>query len=173
MQTIKNVVNFVSFYLVWGVTGWAAGQGIGYIGPLLSVLAIAVSLFFFSKKAKLELILIGGTAAVGSCLTWSFSLLDVMVFAGGPVHFVPLWITGLWAFLAATVDHSLSWLQGRPILTAVLCAGCCPLCYLSMERLGAIQVNAPVWQSLIIPSVGWGLFMPLVFYAWEKIDSRG
>ena len=80
----------------------------------------------------------------------------------------PLWMWTLWLLVATTVNGSLSWLRGRPILAGILGAICGPLSYEAGIRLGA-----GTWGpggsliSFILLALVWGLAIPLFFY-WDR-----
>lgn len=84
------------------------------------------------------------------------------------VYLSPLWMWVLWALMAGTINGSLSWLRGRPILGAVLGAICGPMSYEAGMRMGAGQW-APGKQimGMILVGLVWGIAIPLFFY-WDR-----
>ena len=80
----------------------------------------------------------------------------------------PLWMWTLWVLVATTINGSLSWLRGRPILGAILGAICGPLSYEAGIRMGAggwgpgSQIT-----GLILLGLVWGAAIPLFFY-WDR-----
>jgi hypothetical protein len=74
----------------------------------------------------------------------------------------------LWALVASTLNSSLSWLRGKPLLGAVLGAIAGPLSYEAGIRLGAGSWG-PHGQlgGLVVLAIVWGAAMPLFFY-WHR-----
>ena len=73
--------------------------------------------------------------------------------------FAPLWIAAMWAMFATTLNASLTWLQERYLLSAILGAIFGPIAYYSAFQLGAI--NAFQWpDAMLLQAIAWALFMP-------------
>ena len=77
----------------------------------------------------------------------------------------PLWMWTLWVLVATTINGSLSWLRGRPILGAILGAICGPLSYEAGIRMGAGGWGSGGQMTgFILISIVWGVAIPLFFY---------
>ena len=80
----------------------------------------------------------------------------------------PLWMWVLWLLVGGTLNQSLSWLLGRPILAALLGGICGPLSYEA-----GIQMGAGAWGSggqfagFIFVGVVWAIALPL-FCSWNR-----
>jgi hypothetical protein len=80
----------------------------------------------------------------------------------------PAWMWALWLLVATTINGSLSWLRGRPVLGAVLGAICGPLSYEAGMRMGAGG-----WGSgnqiigFFLVGLVWAIAIPLFFY-WDR-----
>jgi len=85
----------------------------------------------------------------------------------------PLWMWTLWVLVATTINGSLSWLRGRPILGAVLGGICGPLSYEAGIRMGAGGWG-PGGQTVgfILLGVVWAIAIPLFFY-WDRTPIEG
>ncbi|SNX27915.1 Protein of unknown function [Polynucleobacter meluiroseus] len=83
----------------------------------------------------------------------------------------PMWMWVLWVLFSSTVNQSLSWLQGKPLLGAVLGGIFGPISYEAGIRMGAGSWG-PSGQlgGLAAVSVVWVIAIPLIFY-WAKRDS--
>lgn len=95
-------------------------------------------------------------------------LIGVMAF---PVHVAlgwpsPIWMIALWINLAATLNLSLKWLQGKLLLAAILGAIGGPATYYAGSRLGAVELFGPV--SLLALSLQWVIAMPLLVYFAQR-----
>jgi hypothetical protein len=80
----------------------------------------------------------------------------------------PFWMWTLWALVASTINSSLAWLQGRPLLGAFLGAIAGPLSYEAGIRMGA-----GAWGSggqvggLVLLALAWAIAIPLFLY-WDR-----
>jgi hypothetical protein len=83
----------------------------------------------------------------------------------------PLWMWILWVLVATTVNGSLSWLRGRPVLAAVLGGICGPLSYEAGIRLGAGEWG-PDGQlpGFILLGLIWAIAIPLFLY-WDRVNQ--
>jgi hypothetical protein len=80
----------------------------------------------------------------------------------------PVWMWALWVLVATTINGSLSWLRGRPVLGAFLGGICGPMSYEAGIRMGAGSWG-PGGQTigLILIGVVWAVAIPLFFY-WDR-----
>lgn len=77
----------------------------------------------------------------------------------------PLWMWTLWALVASTINGSLVWLRGRPILGALLGAIAGPLSYEAGIRMGAGAWGAGGQiEGLVLLGLAWGIAIPLFSY---------
>jgi len=83
-------------------------------------------------------------------------------------HLSPFWMWTLWALVASTINSSLVWLRGKPVLGAILGAIAGPMSYEAGIRMGA-GAWGPSGQigGLILLSLAWGIAIPLFFY-WDR-----
>jgi hypothetical protein len=80
----------------------------------------------------------------------------------------PLWMWVLWVLVGTTINSSLSWLRGRPILGAFLGGVCGPMSYEAGIRMGAGTWGASgLTGGFILVGVAWAIAIPLFFY-WDK-----
>ncbi len=85
----------------------------------------------------------------------------------------PVWMWTLWALVASTINSSLAWLRGRPILGAVLGAIAGPMSYEAGVRMGAGAWGANGQMGgLILLGLAWGVAIPLFFY-WDRSSIKG
>jgi hypothetical protein len=80
----------------------------------------------------------------------------------------PLWMWVLWVLVATTVNSSLTWLRGRPVLGAILGAICGPMSYEAGIRMGAggWGSGGQIMGFLLVGLV-WAVAVPLFFY-WNR-----
>jgi hypothetical protein len=161
--------NFVFFQLGW----FACVLGAANHQVLWAVLASWAYIAFHvwcSPTPKIEIsllikALVFGVAA--DALIMHLGYIDFGTAWPSP-YLPPLWMGTLWVLVATTINGSLSWLHGRPILAAVLGGICGPLSYEAGIRLGAGEWG-PGGQlaGFILLGVIWAIAMPLFFY-WDR-----
>lgn len=85
----------------------------------------------------------------------------------------PIWMWALWLLVASTLNGSLSWLRGKPVLGAFLGAICGPFSYEAGVRMGAASWG-PDGQilALALISLVWAVAMPL-FLHWNRTPIEG
>ena len=166
--------NFVFFQLGWFacVLGAANKQVLWAVVGTLVYIAFHV---WHSDAPKLVLKLLAKVLVYGivvDTLIMRLGYLDFQDDWPSP-YFSPLWMWVLWALVGSTINGSLSWLRGRPILGFVLGAICGPMSYEAGIRMGAGgwgaggQITGFVLVGLI-----WGIAIPLFFY-WDRTSIKG
>lgn len=165
--------NFIFFQAGWFacIIGAANNQ---VLWPVIgSLLYLAVHIWR-SEHPNLELKLILKVLAFGVIADTLITNLGFLQFqdAWPSPYLSPLWMWTLWALVASTINGSLSWLRGKPVLAAVLGAIAGPLSYEAGIRLGAGSWG-PHGQlgGLVLLGIVWGLAMPLFFY-WQGRHVR-
>ena len=158
-----NLANFAAFQVVWFAVVLGAAAGVHLPGIAAVLLFLAVFLWRSPRRAA-------DACVIGLVTVAGFTVDQAAVLAGAQVFdqetarlgLVPLWIAGLWAAFAATLDRSLAWLQRRLPLAAVLGAVFGPLAYLGAEGLGALRIGGPERAvSLLVLAAEWAAMMPL------------
>jgi hypothetical protein len=71
---------------------------------------------------------------------------------------------------ATTLNVSLRWLRGRPLLGALLGAVGGPLAYLAGAKLGGIELLEPA-LALSALAAGWALLLPLLQRLATELDG--
>ncbi|MGK2926041.1 MAG: DUF2878 domain-containing protein, partial [Lysobacterales bacterium] len=169
-------VNFVAFQLGWFACVLGAANGLPWAGPLV-VLAVVTLHLARARRPLPELRLIGLAMALGL-------LVDSLLLATGWLSYpsglwlpgpwqsnlAPYWIVAMWALFATTLNLSMGWLRGRPLLAALMGAVGGPLSYLAGEKLGGIELTAPV-AALSALAFAWAVAMPLLMWAAARLDG--
>lgn len=75
---------------------------------------------------------------------------------------LPYWLMTIWAALALTLHHSLSWFKLHPYYAALFAAIGGPLAYWAGVRFGAATFQLPTAASLLILALAWGILFPLM-----------
>jgi hypothetical protein len=166
----RKAVNLLLFQVAWFAAVLGAAGGMAWLGPLALIPVLGVHLALQEDRhGELRLILVA--AAIG----FLFDTLMVATGAFTPVQslvprpFSPPWMVGLWMNFAATLNVSLSWLQGRIMLAAVFGGIGGPLAYYSGAKLGATE-TIPSLTGMVMLAVGWAIMTPLL--AWLAVRLR-
>lgn len=166
-----NITNFILFQTAWFVTILSAANGKPYIGVLFTSLWMLYHLCVVVSKRKNELLLILSAVVIAAIFELT---LVVSGFVSYPLQatlltLVPLWMITLWINLAATINHSMSWLKKRYLSSALLAAIAGPLTYYAGERFGAIELHG--MYSIIAISLMWLVSMPLLFWLSQLFSN--
>ena len=161
--------NFVLFQAGWFacVLGAANHQVLWAVLASLTYIAFHV---WRSPSPKTEISLLIKALILGVAADTLIMYLGYIDFgdAWPSPYLSPLWMWTLWVLVATTINSSLSWLRGRPILAAVLGGICGPISYEAGIRLGAGEWG-PGGQlaGFILLGLIWAMAMPLFFY-WDR-----
>lgn len=100
------------------------------------------------------------------------AMMGVYIFSdSGQFLPVPLWLVMLWLVFAATVRHSLRYLQDKYWLAAALGAVGGPLSYLGGMKLGAVDFGYSLVAVLVILSLIWACLMPVIFLMNHCVEA--
>ena len=155
------LINIIGFNLSWfGLVYW----GNNFI-PFAFALLIA-HLFFQSKNHK-ELLLILIISVIGISVDSLLQQLNVFVFFN-PSH-IPLWLAMLWASFAATICHSLRFLESSKLLQLAVGGLVSPLSYIAGYKFMAVDFGYSILITYLILALIWGGLFVLFFYLKSKI----
>ena len=168
------VANVLLFQLCWVAFVGGAGKGRWWLGfPLLA--GFAAWQLAISRWPRADVLLIVVSAVLG------FAMDSALVQAGlleysAPVPwegFAPLWMVGLWIGFALTLNHSMTFLHGRPALAALLGVIAGPFAYwIAASQWNAATLHEPMWQPLAALAVAWGILTPVLAELAAKLQSR-
>ena len=156
------LLNLILFQLCWIASVAGAGQGFWWAGPL-AVLAFVVVEMKFSHRARADLKLLGVACVAGLLIDSAYVQLGLMRFAS-PVpsaELAPIWIIGMWASFALTLNHSLSFLKGRPLWSFVFGLVGGPFAYyVAARNFGATELTASPVMVYGALAVAWAIMTP-------------
>jgi len=165
--------NLLGYQAVWfaAVLGAARGQ----TWPALFAAAL-FALVHFSRPGRriTDARLLLCAVAAGVVIDGGLSASGWLDYAAATPPWPPLWILAIWAAFALTLDHSLAYLQTRPLVTVLLGAIGGPLAYLGAQRLGAVVFVAPDWRAITALSLAWAIALPaltLLAGRWRGNDG--
>lgn len=160
------IFNFISFQIMWWLCVLSANQSQGWTVILLAMMLVCVHLQWVEHFDQALPIFLSATVGC---------VFDQLLFKFGYIHFspevsngifIPVWMIALWLAFATTLNSSLRWLQGKPLLSAILGGIFGPLAYFGAQALNAVQLTLPK-QSLVIVSLEWALLLP--FLLWIRL----
>ena len=168
---MKFALNFLLFQFAWFASVLGAANGVPAAGPAAVALVVAVHLWLAERPAS-ELVLIGACGAIGALFDSLLVTSGWVAYASGmfAAGIAPYWIITMWMSFATTLNVSLGWMHGRPLLAVTLGFIAGPLTYLAGAKLGGIQL-VDERMALTALGIGWGLMMPLLLGLSRKLDG--
>jgi hypothetical protein len=168
---MSMLINFIAFQVGWFACVLGAANGMPWLGPIVVTAAVALHLAR-ARRPLPELWLV--------CCAMVFGLVaDSLLLATGWLSYpaglwlpglAPYWIVAMWALFATTLNVSMGWMRGRPLLTFLMGAVGGPLSYLAGQKLGAIDLNPPGY-ALAALALAWGVAMPLLMWLSGRLDG--
>ena len=170
---MAKVWNFIFFQVGWFACVLGAANGQAFWADLATLLYVLIHVWQ-SEDKKAEGILLFKVFILGvsaDSLIMNMGFLDFNDV--WPSRYLsPAWMWALWVLVASTMNGSLSWLKGKPILGAILGAIAGPLSYEAGMKLGAGDWGSDhQWIGFALVSVVWALAIPLFLY-WNKTTSN-
>jgi hypothetical protein len=177
-EHLKIWPNFIAYEGVWFAIVLSAGGHWALPGVLAAVVFVCMQLAVSEQRAA-DVGLIVAALGVGVLLDGVLAVTGVVQYSSSvpalPTGGAPVWILALWAAFALTLNHSLRWLRGRPLLGALLGTVGGPLAYVSSSQLsGAVTFAPPEWRAVVSLAVGWGLGIALLAYLagrWMRVPE--
>ena len=168
---MKLLLNFAAFQIGWFACVLGAANGLPWLGPVVVAAVVALHLALVRRPLP-ELYLLLAAMLIGL-------VLDSLLLATGWLRYsaglwlpglAPYWIVSMWALFATTLNVSMGWMRGRPVLTVLMGAVGGPLSYLAGEKLGAIELTQPI-AALAALSLAWAMAMPLLMWLAARFDG--
>ncbi|GAB3034303.1 DUF2878 domain-containing protein [Bowmanella dokdonensis] len=148
--------NVIWFQLCWLVAVLGKNEALWLLGSLLAIHFILVA------DKKTELLLASVCALPGILVDSLLALSGVFVFSPAPLAPLPLWLAGLWLAFCVTLRHSLSFLQNRLALGALLAAIGGPTSYLAGMKLDAVDFTYGPYVTTAVLALIWAALMPVL-----------
>ncbi len=161
MKLLFNVINYQAIWLLC-VMG---GNQLAWIGLLLIGLHLLIS-----QQRRNDLILIASLAIVGTIIDGTLKHLGLFSFSedNNPI---PFWLGVIWMALATLPNHSLAWLQSKPILASALGAVGGPIAYLGGVHLEAAIIHWPMAVSIGVLLAIWATVTPLLMLVSSRLST--
>jgi hypothetical protein len=168
---MRLLLNFAAFQIGWFACVLGAANGLPWLGPVVVLAVVALHLAMVRRPLP-ELYLLMAAMLIGL-------VLDSLLLATGWLRYsaglwlpglAPYWIIAMWALFATTLNVSLGWMRGRPVLTVLMGAVGGPLSYLAGEKLGAIELTQTI-PAVAALSLAWAIAMPLLMRLADRFDG--
>jgi hypothetical protein len=82
----------------------------------------------------------------------------------------PYWIVTMWMLFGTTINMSMRFMRGRPLLAAAFGFVGGPLAYIAGYKIGGIQFVDQA-AAIAMLAVGWAVIMPLLMRLGERLDG--
>jgi len=165
------VANFLAFQVGWLSSVVGAAQEMPWLGPVAVFAALALHLRAARQPFE-EVLLVVCCAFVGAVFDSVLVAAGWVAYGSGVFspYLAPYWIITMWMLFGTTLNVSMRWLRGRPLLTAGLGFYGGPAAYLAGQQLGGI-VLVEQWAALAALAVGWALILPALVALSENLDG--
>jgi hypothetical protein len=156
------LLNFMLYQAIWFLCVFK-----GNSGASIGLTLIAVHVLLSSCRTadlKIMALLLSCGLVIDGAIHWAGFISYPL-----PAYPIPFWLAVIWLALALMVHHSLRWLKGRPLLSALCGLVGGPLAYGAGVAAGAATFEAPPVHVLGLLSVVWAILWPAVMYVGALI----
>ena len=149
----------------------APPQGAPWLGPAILIFVLLLH-FRLAQRPLAEAALIAACAVVGATFDSAFVAAGWIAYPSGQWHasLAPYWIVGMWMLFGTTLNVSLRWLKGRPMLAAAIGAIAGPASYIAGQKLGGLEFLQFV-PAIVGLAVGWAVALPFVAWIADELDG--
>ena len=167
----RQLANFVITQAAWFAAVLGAAHGRPDLGTLPALAAIGWHLAI-SARPREEAMLAGLAAVVGLAAETAVLALGHVTYPSGQWSSLlpPYWLVALWSLFAITLNVTMRWLHGRPLLAALAGAIAGPLAFSGGVRLGGAHFVDPV-AAVVTLVIEWALLAPLLVALSERFDG--
>ena len=166
------ITNLLLFQLGWFacVLGGAYDQVL--LGSMIAIIVIGYH-FYRATDAMQELGLLMLALIFGLVFESIVTSQGLARYRHGQVFesIAPLWMILMWPLFATTLNLSMRWLKGLPLLlTAIIGALFAPLAYYAGNRLGAVEYENFILSMGII-AIAWAVLLPALVVMSLKLNG--
>jgi len=160
-----RLANGVLYQAGWFACVLGGASGRPWLGAATGLAPVLVHLALVERRAD-EAKFVALAALAGTAIDSAQQAAGTVAFPSG--HYAawlcPVWLTVLWAQFATLPCHSLAWLAGRPIVSALLGAAGGPLAFLAGERLGGVAFPSGRAVGCGVLALVWAAAFPLLVH---------
>jgi len=163
------------FQVVWVIAVGFAAKGLAWPGVAAALTFAAIHFLFMTRTRAADLRIVAVAMVLGFLLDSVIAWLGWLQYAAPEpaTWLAPWWIMALWLAFSLTLNHSMSWLQGKPALAIAFGAIGGPLVfYFASHFWGAVVVPDPAWRGYGALAVEWALMTPLLLYVGSSALLR-
>ena len=149
-------INLVGYQLVWFAIVISASRGQPMWGIAAALAFIALQ-FHYSTTRSADSRALVAAFLCGFLLDGALVSTGWLQYASPLINLpAPVWILSLWLAFAMTLNHSMAFLRGKPLLAAVLGGIGGPMAYLGAARgFDAVIFATPAWPGILLLAIGW------------------
>ncbi len=168
------LINLSAFQATWFAFVWGGAKGYWWLGFVFLVPFAAWQLAVTRwPRADLTLIAI---AMIAGIIVESALVQSGQFRYASPVpwsNWAPAWMVGLWINFALTINHTMTFLRGRPIVAIVLGAVAGPLAYYGAGRgFDALTLTGSAWVAFGAVGLVYAVVTPLMSALGAHIAAR-
>lgn len=165
------LINFTAFKLGWLSSVVGGAQQIPWLGPMVVFIAVAIHLARAERPSS-EFMLIVSCGLIGAVFDSALVAAGWVTFPSGMVSeaTAPYWIVTMWMLFGTTINLSMRWMRGRPLLAAAFGFIGGPLAYMAGHKIGGIEFVDQT-AALAMLAIGWAVIMPLLMHLGERLDG--
>jgi hypothetical protein len=173
---VRFFANLIGFNLVWFALVIGAARGLWWVG-LLALVIFAVATLATSPWPRTDARLVALALGIGLVFETFLVQAGILRFESALpwATVAPLWMLGLWANFALSINHSLGFLGGRPVAAAILGAVAGPLAYWSAASVfDAADILAPLAVAMAALAIGYAVATPVLTelaYRWRTAEG--
>lgn len=173
-RTATTLMNYSLFQAGWFACVLGAAAGWPWPAAVAGLILALVHLTLVRRPGQ-EAMLLAFSLALGLAVDAFHIHTGVLIFTGGTIHpaLPPGWILVLWILVATILHFSLSWLNNRYFMGALLGAVSGALAYWAGVRLGAATFGADLIPSLLQIGLSWAMVMPLLLFIAKRTAAGG
>jgi hypothetical protein len=165
------LINLTAFKLGWLSSVVGGAQQIPWLGPMVVFIAVAIHLARAERPSS-EFMLIVSCGLIGAVFDSALVAAGWVTFPSGMVSeaTAPYWIVTMWMLFGTTINLSMRWMRGRPLLAAAFGFIGGPLAYMAGHKIGGIEFVDQT-AALAMLAIGWAVIMPLLMHLGERLDG--
>jgi hypothetical protein len=165
------LINITAFKLGWLSSVFGGAQQLPWLGPLVVFLAVAIHLARAQRPSS-ELMLIVSCGLIGTIFDSALVAAGWVTFPSGMINesMAPYWIVTMWMLFGTTINLSMRWMRGRPLLASLFGFAGGPLAYIAGHKIGGIQFVDQT-AAIAMLAIGWAVIMPLLMRLGERLDG--
>ena len=164
-EAAARLLNLSLYQAGWFACVLGGARDRPWLGAAAGLALVLVHLALVERRAE-EAKFVALVALAGTAIDSAQQGAGTMTLPSGhyAVWLCPAWLTVLWAQFATLPCHSLAWLAGRPIVSALLGAAGGPLAFLAGERLGGVTFPLGRAVGYGVLALVWACAFPLLMH---------